>query len=1281
MQVLLSLLVLFFVMLSPAQALEVDSSEVVLPSSIGYTSETWEQINFGTTFSSPPIVITTPGPSAGGQPFTIRIRNVTTTGFEAMTAEPEGTTGPTHMAVEMTYVAIEEGVHGLPDGSMIIAGRTDVIEEQLYGTTGSWYTETFPVSFQATPSILTQVQTMNNEIGLLPIEYSEPWMTVAIDNSSAITFDVALDRAEVSAGSITVPEEVGWIAISPNADGVLEDINGNDVIWESLLISPSQNLIGKGDGCEIESLYAPHPSTTPAVVSMNSRIGTDGGWAAVCSLSSTSIGYCIDEDWYGDTERSHVGETIAVLLFEPGVIDLDLDDDDDGLDDTVEIALGLDPNNPDTDGDGVGDADDQCYGDDDTIDTDGDTIPDCLDSCPIDADNDIDNDGVCGDVDPCPIDNPDDSDLDGVCESNDICQGFDDLIDGDGDSVPDGCDICPLDFYDDSDNDGICDSDDVCPGHDDNLDTDADLVADGCDVCPLDNPDDSDGDSVCDTDDICPGYDDAIDVDNDGVPNGCDPCPVDNPDDTDLDGVCDSVDICPGYNDLLDTDGDLVPDGCDPCPADNPDDSDSDGVCDSVDICSGYDDAIDLDGDGVPDGCDDCPLDNPDDSDGDTICDSNDVCPGFDDLLDSDSDGVPDDCDICPQDSLDDSDGDGSCDSADICPGFDDNEDTDGDTVPDGCDICPLDNPDDSDGDGICTSEDYCPNDPYNDDDYDGVCYSMDNCPEVANEDQKDSDEDGIGNACDEEDNRELVGGWGCSSTGNSGFSLFGLMIVAAAVTRRKNWLILLFMPFLMGASPPDAQTYSMPLGDVYSTIDSPLLDSKYSLKLGGGYAYDPLFYKSDSGALEPIVENLYHGDIRYQQRLGSPKASLLLSADTTYEFDGINNGINRPRLSAGVSSVMPSGIGGILSGGSTLPILDQEQEVGANLTLGLFKDNFGLAASGGVDDLAGEMEFKAKAGAYVGSSDLRASLEWNQTFAEYQPTEAILGLRIAKGRLVIQPAIGVGINNQPATPKLRGLLTVSFKQPKKEKAELPIEEQKEEEIIEEVSEEPTEEIIVDTVAELPPTTLPVVPVDENPPTDSIEEVIKPSKPIVTNAENNKSNSDKPTKPKERNNYKRQIPAVVAGDKNLGEKSMPQPKPDEQTTAHEVQPSSNVTTESLGQLATNTGGDSTLTLLLAILAVVGGGAAWKFYTQYSEQKHDQKMKQMEIDAKMQGLSGAQPPPCQAAKVKLEAEIKEIKAKLAKVDQKMSLNADFDGDLLERKVKKMERRLKDLEEGE
>ena len=57
---------------------------------------------------------------------------------------------------------------------------------------------------------------------------------------------------------------------------------------------------------------------------MNSRNEVDGGWAAVCSLTTTEIGYCIDEDWYLDSERSHVGETMAILLFEPGVINLDL---------------------------------------------------------------------------------------------------------------------------------------------------------------------------------------------------------------------------------------------------------------------------------------------------------------------------------------------------------------------------------------------------------------------------------------------------------------------------------------------------------------------------------------------------------------------------------------------------------------------------------------------------------------------------------------------------------------------------------------------------------------------------------------------------------------------------------------------------------------------------------------------------------------------------------------------------------------------------------------------
>ncbi|MCP3105041.1 thrombospondin type 3 repeat-containing protein [Myxococcus sp. K15C18031901] len=200
-------------------------------------------------------------------------------------------------------------------------------------------------------------------------------------------------------------------------------------------------------------------------------------------------------------------------------------------------------------------------------------------------------------------------------------------------------------------------------------------------------------------------------------------------DDADGDGRADDRDNCPfvSNRDQTDTDGDGVGNACDNCPSQSnfqQRDADGDGIGDDCDP--------DQDNDGVENARDNCPLiPNTDQSDLDAdglgdVCDQDD-----------DNDGVPDGSDNCPRvfnpDQVMPAD-------ASQC-----RVDADGDNISDNADNCPgLANPDqkDTDNDGL---GDAC--DP--DIDNDSILNDADNCKEVANRDQSDDDRDGIGDACD----------------------------------------------------------------------------------------------------------------------------------------------------------------------------------------------------------------------------------------------------------------------------------------------------------------------------------------------------------------------------------------------------------------------------------------------------------------------------------------------------------------------------------------------------
>jgi len=200
-------------------------------------------------------------------------------------------------------------------------------------------------------------------------------------------------------------------------------------------------------------------------------------------------------------------------------------------------------------------------------------------------------------------------------------------------------------------------------------------------------------------------------------------------DDADGDGISDAVDNCPFVTnrDQLDSDGDGVGDACDNCKnVANKDQSDinGDGVGDACDP--------DMDGDGVANAQDNCPTvpnaDQANHSNGAT----GDAC-----NPDIDGDGVPNAVDDCPL--IADPNQDTPPDTAGC------KTDEDHDNVADQYDNCiGVANPDqkDTDGDGL---GDAC--DP--DIDNDGIPNKLDNCPDVPNPDQADSDNDGKGDACD----------------------------------------------------------------------------------------------------------------------------------------------------------------------------------------------------------------------------------------------------------------------------------------------------------------------------------------------------------------------------------------------------------------------------------------------------------------------------------------------------------------------------------------------------
>ncbi len=238
-------------------------------------------------------VIQLTGTNSGGNQYTFRITEVTDTGFRFIVDEWDYLDGPHGATETINWVAIEEGVHELPDGRVIAAGYQD--------TSSTAVNVDFAEAFDSPPVVVTTALA-EADINAEAVD-SDPF------NVTASGFDLILEEEEDNDG-VHGDVSVGWIAFGVGGDGSYGSAITHNNFDES---NVSYN---------IGATY------TDAIVVAETQTRNDpGGDAANIEIRSnlnnpttTAINLRLREERSDDNELNHADETLGIAAFERGVI-------------------------------------------------------------------------------------------------------------------------------------------------------------------------------------------------------------------------------------------------------------------------------------------------------------------------------------------------------------------------------------------------------------------------------------------------------------------------------------------------------------------------------------------------------------------------------------------------------------------------------------------------------------------------------------------------------------------------------------------------------------------------------------------------------------------------------------------------------------------------------------------------------------------------------------------------------------------------------------------------
>ncbi len=245
----------------------------------------WQRYDFSQEYADP-VVIAGPAGSNDPEPAVVRVRNVSSSGFE-IRLENWNSAVAAHAKEKVNFLVTERGSYTLADGTRIEAGRFN--GKSSYGTVN------FAEPFLEVPVLLSQVQSVNDANPVTP----------RLKSIGPSSFAAKLQQKE-STKNAHGTEQVGYLAWQLGTG----EFSGGEILFEA---GRTANAV-TDQWAEI-AYTATFPALPLFLAGMQTANGDDTATVRLQSATTSAVTVFIEEEQSQDQETTHgSAETVGYLL-------------------------------------------------------------------------------------------------------------------------------------------------------------------------------------------------------------------------------------------------------------------------------------------------------------------------------------------------------------------------------------------------------------------------------------------------------------------------------------------------------------------------------------------------------------------------------------------------------------------------------------------------------------------------------------------------------------------------------------------------------------------------------------------------------------------------------------------------------------------------------------------------------------------------------------------------------------------------------------------------------